>query len=160
REAARSPQPSPLLAPVMTTTFPSMLLLMAGFLFDAASGRVLLVADLFHPVNRFAVELFLNGDVRHGRGARGAVPMLLTRRQPDHITRPNLLDRAAPALCQAAASRYDQGLAQRVGVPRCPSAGLERDTGAERACRSDGLEQGVNAHRAGKILGRSFARAL
>jgi hypothetical protein len=47
----------------------------------------LFVADLFHPVNRFAVELFLNGDVRHGRGWRGAVPMLLARREPDYVSR-------------------------------------------------------------------------
>src|SRR5262249_36229009 len=77
----------------------------------------------------FSVELFLNGNVRHGRGCRGAVPVLLTRREPDHVTGPDFLDRAAPALGQAAASRHDQGLAQRVGVPRRPSAGLERDTG-------------------------------
>src|SRR6266566_9842624 len=36
------------------------------------SGLVLFVADLFHPVGGLAVELFLNGDVRHGRGCRGA----------------------------------------------------------------------------------------
>ena len=77
----------------------------------------LLVADLFHPVGAVAVELFHNGDVRHGRGWGSAVPMLLARREPDHVPRPNLLDRASPALCQAAASRHDQGLAQRVGVP-------------------------------------------
>jgi hypothetical protein len=28
------------------------------------SGLVLFVADLFHPVNRFTVELLLNGNVR------------------------------------------------------------------------------------------------
>ena len=40
-------------------------------------GLVLFVADLFHPVNRFAVELFLNGDVRHGRGRRSTMPILV-----------------------------------------------------------------------------------
>jgi hypothetical protein len=59
---------------------------------------VLFVADFFHPVHGLAVELFHDGDVRHGRACRGAVPMLLTRRAPDHVTRPNLLDRASPAL--------------------------------------------------------------
>jgi hypothetical protein len=33
----------------------------------------LLVADLFHPVHRLAVELFLNGNVRHGGGWCGAM---------------------------------------------------------------------------------------
>jgi hypothetical protein len=57
-------------------------------------GLVLFVADLFHPVNRFAVELFLNGDVRHRRRRRGAMPMLLARRELDHVTGPNFFDRA------------------------------------------------------------------
>src|SRR6516225_3773455 len=63
------------------------------------SDMVLLITDLFHPVSRLTVELFHNGDVRHGCGWRGAMPMLLTRRDPDHVPRPNLLDRTAPALC-------------------------------------------------------------
>src|SRR5437879_10922401 len=50
-----------------------------------SSGPVLLVADLFHPVHRLAIELFLNGDVRHGGGWRGTVPMLLTRWDPDPV---------------------------------------------------------------------------
>jgi hypothetical protein len=32
------------------------------------------------PLNDFTVEMFPNGDMRHTRGCRGAVPMLLTRR--------------------------------------------------------------------------------
>src|SRR6266446_5610297 len=120
--------------------------------YGASSGLVLFVADLFHPVDGLSVELLLNGDVGHGRDCRGAVPMLLTRREPDHITRPNFLDRASPALYPAAAGCHDQGLAQRVGVPCCPGARLKRDTSAECACRGVCLEQGINAHRAGKIL--------
>ena len=49
--------PSPLLAPVMTTTFPSMLLLIVGVLVDPGSGLVLFVSDLLHPVDGLAVEL-------------------------------------------------------------------------------------------------------
>src|SRR5438034_10231650 len=42
-----------------------------------ASGLVLLfVADLFHPLDQLPVKLFLDGDVRHGRIRRGAVPVL------------------------------------------------------------------------------------
>jgi len=35
----------------------------------------LFVAHLFHPVDDLTVELFLNGDMRHGRGRRGIMPM-------------------------------------------------------------------------------------
>jgi hypothetical protein len=73
------------------------------------SGLVLLVADLLHPVDDLAVELFLNGDMGHGRGRHGAMPMLLTRRASDHVTRSNHLDWTAPALYEAAARRHDQG---------------------------------------------------
>jgi hypothetical protein len=45
----------------------------------------LFVADLFHPVDGLAVELFLNGDVGHGGGGRGPVPMLLAGREPDDV---------------------------------------------------------------------------
>lgn len=37
-------------------------------LFGVCSSQVLFVTDLFHPVHRSAIELFLNGNVRHGRG--------------------------------------------------------------------------------------------
>jgi hypothetical protein len=91
---------------------------MTSFTFPfGPSAYVLFVADLFHPVDRFAVKLFLNGDMGHRRGWSGAVPMLLTRRNPDDVTRPNFLDQAFPALCPATTSQNDQGLAERVGVP-------------------------------------------
>jgi hypothetical protein len=49
--------PSPLLAPVMTTTFPSMLLLFMIILTSACRRRtkVLFIADLFHPIDGLAV---------------------------------------------------------------------------------------------------------
>jgi hypothetical protein len=40
----------------------------------STSPAVLFVADSFHPIDHFAVERFLNGDVRHGRRWRSAVP--------------------------------------------------------------------------------------
>src|SRR6266568_3021828 len=50
------------------------------------SAQVLFVADQFHPVNDLAVELFLNGNVSHGCGWRGTMPMFLeparTRSRP------------------------------------------------------------------------------
>ena len=65
---------------------------------SVGQAPVLLVADLFHPVDDLAVELLLNGDMRHRRRRRGAVPMLLAGREPDHVAGPDFLDRAAPAL--------------------------------------------------------------
>src|SRR5947208_3999025 len=67
-------------------------------LITARSALILFIADLFHPVDRLAVERFLNGDVRHRGRRRGAVPMLLTGRKPDHIAWPNFLDRTVPTL--------------------------------------------------------------
>ena len=72
-------------------------------LFGARAGLVLLVGDLLHPVDRLAVEPLHDGDVRHGRRCRGAVPMLFTRRAPDDVAGADLFDRASPALNQAAA---------------------------------------------------------
>jgi hypothetical protein len=124
------------------------------------SALVLCVANLFHPIGSRAVEIFLNGDVCHGCGWRGAVPMFLTRRDRDHVPRPNLLNRTTPGLHPTAASRNDQGLAQRMGVPCCPSTGLERNTGTARACWIVWLKQGVNTYSAGEIVGRPFAGGL
>src|SRR6266508_2730901 len=88
---------------------------------------ILLVADVLHPVDRLAVESFLNGDMGHGRGGRGAVPVLFAGLEPDHVTRPDLLDRTTLALHPAAAERNDEDLAERVRVPCGARGGLKRD---------------------------------
>lgn len=49
------------------------------------SRLILFVADFFQPVHGFAVERFLNGDVRHRRGGRGTVPMFLARQKPNYF---------------------------------------------------------------------------
>src|SRR5215467_13873924 len=36
-------------------------------------------------IHRFAIERLRDGDMRHGGGRRCAMPMLLTRRDPDNI---------------------------------------------------------------------------
>jgi hypothetical protein len=50
------------------------------------SGSVPFVADLFHPVDGFAVEGFLDRDMSHRRGRRRAVPVPFARRKPDDVT--------------------------------------------------------------------------
>src|SRR5947207_4543892 len=47
-----------------------------------------------------------------------------------------------------------------VAVLCFPSTGFKCDTHPDRTCRIGCLEQGVNAYRAGKLLGRPFARRL
>src|SRR6267142_607612 len=118
------------------------------------------ITDLFHPLDGLSVEPFRNCDVCHGRRCCRAVPMLLTRREPDHVAGSDLLYRPAPALGASAARRHDEGLAQRVRVPRRPSARLERDTGADRSCRIGGVEQRIDTHRAGEILRGTFGGGL
>ena len=96
--------PSPLLAPVMTTTLSTV---RSGRYCPYCSSR-----DLLQPVDGFAVEPLLNGDVRHRGGRRRAVPVLFARREPDDVAGANLLDRAAPSLRQSAAGGDDERLAR------------------------------------------------
>ena len=103
------------------------------------------------------VELFLNGDMGHGRSRRGAMPMLFIRRAPDHIARSYFVFWVAVALDPPTPRRYDQRLPERMSVPCRPGAGLERDTRATSARRIGCLKQGINTYSAGKILRRSFA---
>src|SRR3954471_9134383 len=44
--------------------------------FESLLLAILLVADFFHPLDRLAVEFFLDGDVRHRSGGGCAVPVL------------------------------------------------------------------------------------
>src|SRR2546423_15422082 len=77
---------------------------------------VLFVADLLHPVDDFAVEVFLDCDVSHGGGRRRAMPVVLAPRGPDGVARADYFDLATPALHEPPAGRDDQGLTQPMGV--------------------------------------------
>jgi hypothetical protein len=59
---------------------------------------VLLVSDVLHLIDDFAIQGLLNGDVRHRRGWCCSMPMLFARRKPDHVARPDFLDGTAPML--------------------------------------------------------------
>src|SRR2546422_11411744 len=85
-----------------------------------ARPLVLLVGHFLHPVDNLAVQLFLDGDMGHGRARRRPMPMLLARRAPYDVARSDHADRPAPALDQPAARRDDQGLTQRMRVPIAP----------------------------------------
>ena len=72
---------------------------------------VLRVADVLHPIDGPAVEPFLDSGVRHRRSRRGAVPMLLTRRDPDHVARSDLLETASSCVVTICRGRlrYSRG---------------------------------------------------
>jgi len=99
-----------LIAPVLTTTF-SMLLLMP--LTSACAGINRYCASLTCssqsttlPSSASAIAMCVIAVV----GAAPPVPMLLARREPDDVARPDLLDRPALALRKAAAGRDNQCL--------------------------------------------------
>src|SRR3954451_16743533 len=121
------------------------------------SWPVLLVADVLQPLGVLAVELLLHRDMAHRRGRRGAMPMLLARREPNHVAGPDLLDRPALALHAAAARGHDQRLAEWVRVPRRARARLEGDQGASDTSRVRRGEERIAAPRTGKPLSRSLA---
>src|ERR1700722_18089831 len=125
---------------------------------NGRSGLVLLVADLLHPLDRFAVERLLDGGVGHrGRGC-GAVPMLLAWREHHDVAGANLLDCSALALRAAAARGNDKNLAERVRMPGGARPRLERDRVAGRSRRRARWKQRVDADDAGEIFRRSFGR--
>ena len=49
--------------------------------YNRCLSPVLFVGDLFHPINGLAVQNLRNGDVRHGRGEGGTMPMFFARRE-------------------------------------------------------------------------------
>lgn len=53
---------------------------------------------MLHPLDHLAVKRLLNREVRHGGGGGGTVPVLLARREPDHVAWPNLFDRLVALL--------------------------------------------------------------
>ncbi len=111
---------------------------------------------MFHPFDDFAIELFLKGDVRHGGGGSGAVPVFFAGFEPDDVPGMNFFDGAAFALGPAAAGGNDERLAEGVRVPRGAGAGFEGDVGALNEGGIGCMEQRVNADCAGEPVGRAF----
>src|SRR5215469_3656603 len=91
-------------------------------------GAILRVTNVFQPIDNLAVKRFGDRDVRHCRGRSCTMPVLLARREPDNVARPDLLNRPALALREAAACRHDQRLTERMRVPGGARAGFKGDT--------------------------------
>src|SRR4030095_6340911 len=120
----------------------------------------LFVGHLLHPVDRLAIERLGDGDMRHTRRRRCAMPVFLTRQNPDDIAGPDVLLGAALYLHPAQAGGDDQGLAQRMSVPSRAGAGLESHDRAADAGRSSALKGHVDPDSACEILRRTFRRWL
>src|SRR5438270_2482261 len=114
---------------------------------------VLVITDLFHPIDVLAFKRFGDRDVCHGRRRCCAVPMLLARRKPDDVARPDFLDRPALALHPTEAGSDDERLPERMGVPGSARTGLEGNVSAGRARRFLRAKQHVDAYGAGEIFG-------
>lgn len=97
---------------------------------------------MLHPVDNFAIELFLNCDVRHRRGGRRPVPMLFARCEPHHIPWPDFLNRAALTLSPATAKCDNECLAQRMRMPGGAGTRFKRDTCPRDQGRIRRLEYG------------------
>src|SRR5437879_5851553 len=89
------------------------------------SFLVLLIAHFFHPLYNLPLQRFLNGDVRHRGRRRSTVPMLLVRRKPNDITRPDFFDRPSPPLRPSKAGRDDQRLTEWMPMPGGTGTRLE-----------------------------------
>src|SRR3954453_21508599 len=119
------------------------------------ADAILFVADVLHPLDRRAVERFLDGDMRHGcRGGR-AVPMLFAWLKPDHVARADFIDGTALPLHPADARGDNQGLTKRMRVRGSPGAGFERDSRTANAALRRRSEERVDAHGPGEPVRRS-----
>src|SRR5580704_4349695 len=119
---------------------------------------VLVVADILQPIDVLAVERFLHGDVNHDGCRAGAVPMLLVRRNPDHVAGANFPRLAAPHLHPADPGRDAQRLAEGMSVPMGPRPRLETHQARADARRGWRLDDRVLPDGAGERVGRPPAR--
>src|SRR5688572_20313614 len=113
------------------------------------SFTVLLVGDFFQPFHVLALARSSQGDVRHRRRRRSAMPVLDAGRTPDVVARADLDDLSAPFLRATYAVRDDETLACRVRVPVRPGARLERDVRAGIGRRFVGRKQRLYTDTAG-----------
>src|SRR5437773_8132138 len=86
--------------------------------------------------------------------------MFFTGREPDHIARPNFLDRSAPTLSPSESRRDEQRLTEWMCMPSGASTRLESDACPANTRRFGCLEQRVNPNCPGKIFGRSLSGTL
>src|SRR3954470_23929542 len=126
----------------------------------ASPSSVLLVGDVFEPIDGLAIDLLLHGDVRHRRGWRRAVPVLFARGEPHDVAGANLFNRSAPALDPAGPGCHDQRLTERMGVPGGARGWLKCHRRTRNSGGSGGLNRRIDTDGAGKPVTGSFRRRL
>ena len=119
---------------------------------------ILFIAHLLHPLDDLAVKLLLDRDMRHRCSRRGAMPVLLARREPDYVTRSNFFNRTTLPLSPAAARSDNERLTKRMRMPRRPRTGLKGDTRTLHKCRLGRLKQRIDSHRPREPIRRPLRR--
>ena len=115
--------------------------------FPAELSLILFVAHVLHPIDGFAIELFLNGEMRHCGSWCRAVPMFLARRKPDNIARADFLERSTPVLRPATARSDNQRLAERMCMPCGSRARFEGDLRTNALAGSGAVKTGRRVQR-------------
>src|SRR5581483_2988891 len=115
------------------------------------------VSYVLEPFDMLAVERFLHGEVLHRIIRRGAVPMLLARRNPHGIAGADFADRPTPGLHAANAGENAQRLSEWMRVPGSPRAGLEAHEAGTNARGIRRLDDRLLPHGAGERGCRTLA---
>src|SRR5664279_3700943 len=105
-----------------------------------------------------AALMFLHGDVLHAVLGRGAVPMLLARRNPDRVAGAHRADRTTPGLHVADAGSDVQSLSKRMVMPGGARARLEAHPGRAQQRWIGRLDDRILPHRSGETRRAHAAR--
>jgi hypothetical protein len=121
------------------------------------SPLVLLGAHVLHPLDGFAIQLFLNGDVRHRRGRRRACQCCSPG--GNHTTSPGRISATGPPQrCARSKPAVTIRVWPRGWVCHALRAPGSNVTLAPRCARRSRRVEPRIAYGSGKPLGRSFAR--
>src|ERR1022692_2541884 len=121
-------------------------------------GLVLLVGHRLQPGHVLAALMFLHGDVLHAVLGRGAVPVLLARRNPNGVASAHRTDRTTPGLHVADARGDVQSLSERMGMPGGARARLEAHPGRAQERGIGRLDDRILPHRSGEARRAHAAR--
>src|SRR5690606_31758379 len=117
---------------------------------------VLRIADLLHPINGLAVELFADGDVRHRVLRRRSVPVFLAGWNPNDVARTDLVNCISPALHTACSPCHDQSLPQRMRMPSGSCARLKSHARPGYPRWRSAREGSVDSSGASEVVGGGF----